>query len=108
MPNPILRCSKCHSTNVRQNADCQQDEDTGEWEVVSFLDSFSCEDCEGECSVEEVSKLNSKQKQIQEVIDTQGDDKYQATIKITGIKSTTQYLNVSIDVLERLRDDLAD
>lgn len=54
MSQPILRCTKCKSTNIRQNADCQQDEQTGEWEVVTFFDTFTCEECEGECSVEEV------------------------------------------------------
>lgn len=49
-----IECSTCGSTDVRRDAYAEWNVQTQEWELHSVYDNFVCEDCGGECSVDEV------------------------------------------------------
>ena len=108
MTKPILRCTKCHSTDIRQNADVAQDSETGEWEVVSFFDSFTCEECEGECSVEEAPILNYSQKEIKRVLDRCKSEQVNPTIKITGCSLHSNCIDMTHKQADKLIEIMAD
>jgi hypothetical protein len=47
-------CETCGSENVKVDAWAVWDTDTQQWELQSTYDHAYCDDCAGECHVEEV------------------------------------------------------
>lgn len=61
MPNKIsVVCSHCGSKDVRRDADAAWDEATQDWELCAVYDNATCEDCEGETSLDEIPLEDSK------------------------------------------------
>jgi len=46
-------CSECGSENVRRNCDAMWSVEYQMWEIVSMFDHCDCDDCGGECNIEE-------------------------------------------------------
>lgn len=46
-------CSNCGSTNVWKDANARWNETTQKWELLNTFDNDYCEDCDGECSLDE-------------------------------------------------------
>ena len=53
---PLIKfiCTVCGSDDIRRNADTKWNVKKQKWEVVSLFDNFTCEQCGGECNVDEV------------------------------------------------------
>lgn len=47
-------CRSCGSTNVTRDALASWDEEAQRWELIDTLDNADCNDCGGECSLDEV------------------------------------------------------
>ena len=47
-------CSECGSDNVLADAYARWNSEKNDWELDSTFDSYYCNECEGECSVEDV------------------------------------------------------
>ena len=45
-------CTYCGSDDVSRDAYAKWDIDTQEWEIITTFDSYYCEDCDGETSIE--------------------------------------------------------
>lgn len=54
MPKIKIVCDRCGSEDVRRDACASWNTDTQDWELASTYDSFSCDDCDDECGVEEI------------------------------------------------------
>lgn len=55
MPKTKLKmtCRECGSENVLRDAWAEWDYESQEWVLQNVFDAAFCEDCEGECSIDE-------------------------------------------------------
>ena len=53
-PKIRIVCSHCRSESVTRDANASWNPDTQDWELEGVMDAAYCNDCGGECSLEEV------------------------------------------------------
>ena len=53
-PKIRIVCSHCRSESVTRDANASWNPDTQGWELEGVMDAAYCNDCGGECSLEEV------------------------------------------------------
>ena len=53
-PKIRIVCSYCRSESVTRDANASWNPDTQDWELEGVMDAAYCNDCGGECSLEEV------------------------------------------------------
>ena len=54
-------CKHCGSVNVRADAYVEWNEESQDWEIFTVYDKGSvCEDCDGECTIVDVSDEEAK------------------------------------------------
>ena len=53
-PKIRIVCSHCRSESVTRDANASWNPDTQDWELEGIMDAAYCNDCGGECSLEEV------------------------------------------------------
>lgn len=56
-PKIRIVCSHCRSESVTRDANASWNPDTQDWELEGVMDAAYCNDCGGECSLEEVPYL---------------------------------------------------
>jgi hypothetical protein len=61
-------CGKCGSSQVMKDAWAEWCLETQQWELSQTFDDAYCEDCEGECSIDEVVLSPEKAAEIAEDI----------------------------------------
>lgn len=53
-----IPCATCGSEEVRRNCDAAWSVEEQRWEITALFDSYTCEDCGGECGIVETKMLD--------------------------------------------------
>ena len=114
-PKIRIVCSHCRSESVTRDANASWNPDTQDWELEGVMDAAYCNDCGGECSLEEVPyrppviELSSHARYVRGEIAGLGQCEHHYLLQLhsdTGAK--TKHMNLSPAKLARIAEILAE
>jgi len=112
-PKIRIVCSHCRSESVTRDANASWNPDTQDWELEGVMDAAYCNDCGGECSLEEVPyrppAVSAQASYVRAELKALGGCEHHYMVQLqsdTGAK--TKHMNLSPAKLARIAEILAE